>query len=133
MTNTRLTDPEVLEARYPVRLLEFSIRRGSGGSGLQRGGDGVTRRLEFLRPLSLSILSQRRGPYPPYGLAGGQPGALGRNEIRRVDCAHHNEKLPALVQTQVGPGDILTIETPGGGGYGTEKGSGVDCDELPPH
>ncbi len=118
MTNTRLTDPEVLEARYPVRLLEFSIRRGSGGAGLQRGGDGVTRRLEFLRPLSLSILSQRRGPYPPFGLAGGQPGALGKNTLCRVGSAQLDENLAALVQTQVDPGDILTIQTPGGGGFG---------------
>jgi 5-oxoprolinase (ATP-hydrolysing) len=118
MTNTRLTDPEVLESRYPVRLLEFSIRRGSGGLGQNRGGDGVTRRLEFLRPLSLTILSQRRGPYPPYGLAGGEAGALGHNEIRGVSPARRDEKLPALVQTQVEPGDILTIQTPGGGGFG---------------
>jgi 5-oxoprolinase (ATP-hydrolysing) len=123
MTNTRLTDPEVLEARYPVRLLEFSIRRRSGGAGRNRGGDGVVRRLEFLRPLSLSILSQRRGPYPPYGLAGGQHGASGQNSIRRAGCAHHDaamdEPLAALVQTDVESGDILTIQTPGGGGYGS--------------
>jgi 5-oxoprolinase (ATP-hydrolysing) len=118
MTNTRLTDPEVLESRYPVRLLEFSIRRGSGGAGQNRGGDGVTRRLEFLRPLSLSILSQRRGPYSPYGLAGGQPGAVGHNELRGVGPARRDEKLSALVQTDVEPGDILTIQTPGGGGFG---------------
>ena len=73
MTNTRLTDPEVLERRYPVRVVEFSIRRGSGGAGHKHGGDGVVRRLEFLRPLEVSILSQRRGPYAPYGLAGGLP------------------------------------------------------------
>ena len=81
MTNTRLTDPEVLEQRYPVRLVEFSIRRGSGGAGRHRGGNGVRRRIEFLRRLDVSILSQRRGPYPPYGLAGGEPGALGRNAL----------------------------------------------------
>jgi 5-oxoprolinase (ATP-hydrolysing) len=111
MTNTRLTDPEVLEARYPVRLREFSIRRESGGAGQHRGGDGVIRRIEFLRPLTLSILSQRRGPYPPYGLAGGQPGALGQNSVRRADDIA--AELPALVQTEVQPGDLLTIETPG--------------------
>ena len=116
MTNTRLTDPEVLEARYPVRLLEFSIRRGSGGAGLQRGGDGITRRLEFLRPLSLSILSQRRGPYPPYGLQGGGPGSVGRNSLRRADGSA--ETLTNLVQTSVQPGDILTIQSPGGGAVG---------------
>jgi len=119
MTNTRLTDPEVLEARYPVRLHEFSIRRGSGGEGKHRGGDGVVRRIEFLKPLTLSILSQRRGPYPPYGLAGGQPGALGKNTLQHVGQTFLSaEQLPGLVQTEVHPGDILTIETPGGGGWG---------------
>jgi 5-oxoprolinase (ATP-hydrolysing) len=119
MTNTRLTDPEVLEARYPVRLHEFSIRRGSGGAGQHKGGDGVIRRIEFLRPLTLSILSQRRGPYPPYGLAGGQPGALGKNTLQRVGQTFLSaESLAGLVQTEVQPGDILTIETPGGGGFG---------------
>jgi 5-oxoprolinase (ATP-hydrolysing) len=116
MTNTRLTDPEVLEARYPVRLLEFAIRRGSGGAGSRRGGDGALRRIEFLKPLTLSILSQRRGPYPPYGMAGGHPGALGRNVLTRVDG--HMEELPELAQVEVGPGDVLMIETPGGGGCG---------------
>jgi 5-oxoprolinase (ATP-hydrolysing) len=116
MTNTRLTDPEVLEARHPVRLLEFSIRRGSGGAGVRRGGDGVRRRIQFLRPLTLSILSQRRGSYPPYGCAGGQPGQFGRNSITGVDG--QEVALPALAQTQVQTGDILTIETPGGGGWG---------------
>jgi 5-oxoprolinase (ATP-hydrolysing) len=116
MTNTRLTDPEVLEARYPVRLKEFSIRRGSGGAGEHRGGDGITRRLEFLKPLTLSILSQRRGPYAPYGLDGGKPGDVGHNYLKRGDGTE--EVLGNLVQTQVNVGDILTIETPGGGGVG---------------
>jgi 5-oxoprolinase (ATP-hydrolysing) len=116
MTNTRLTDPEVLEARYPVRLHEFSIRQNSGGAGQHRGGDGIIRRIEFLNPLTLSILSQRRGPYPPYGLAGGNPGSLGRNSLKRA--AGIDEPLPNLVQTQVNPGDILTIQTPGGGAFG---------------
>jgi 5-oxoprolinase (ATP-hydrolysing) len=128
MTNTRLTDPEVLEARYPVRLHEFSIRRGSGGAGLHRGGDGVIRRLEFLKPLTLSILSQRRGLYAPYGLSGGQPGALGVNSIERVAQVARNlgmqesaqyESLRGLVQTEVQAGDVLTIATPGGGAWGT--------------
>lgn len=122
MTNTRLTDPEVLEARYPVRLREFSIRRGSGGMGIHRGGDGVIRRIEFLQPLTLSILSQRRGPYPPYGFSGGEPGALGRNELQRANG--QVEQLPALVQSQVLPGDVLTIETPGGGGWGVPAKAG---------
>jgi 5-oxoprolinase (ATP-hydrolysing) len=117
MTNTRLTDPEVIERRYPVRVREFSIRRGSGGAGRHRGGDGVVRRLEFLRPLQVSLLTQRRGPFPPYGLAGGQPGALGRNLLLRRE-ALEPEPLPALAQFVAQQGDILIIETPGGGGWG---------------
>jgi 5-oxoprolinase (ATP-hydrolysing) len=115
MTNTRLTDPEVLEQRYPVRLVEFSIRRGSGGAGRRRGGDGVVRRIEFLRDVELSILSQRRGPYPPYGLAGGRSGALGRNTLVRADGTR--ETLSGQVQLMARAGDVLTIETPGGGGF----------------
>jgi 5-oxoprolinase (ATP-hydrolysing) len=117
MTNTRLTDPEVLERRYPVRLWEFSIRPGSGGAGLRCGGDGVTRRIEFLRPLRLSILSERRGPFPPFGLHDGQPGAFGRNSLRHAAGDAHVD-IGGKVQTQVQPGDVLTIETPGGGGFG---------------
>jgi 5-oxoprolinase (ATP-hydrolysing) len=117
MTNTRLTDPELLERRFPVRLLEFSIRRGSGGRGRHRGGDGALRRIEFLRELTVSLLSQRRGPYPPYGLHGGQAGKLGRNVLK---CAGGGaEILPALAQFTVNAGDVLSIETPGGGGWGT--------------
>jgi 5-oxoprolinase (ATP-hydrolysing) len=116
MTNTRLTDPEILERRYPLRVRSFSIRRGSGGAGTQRGGDGVVRELEFLRPLEVSILSQRRGPYAPYGLAGGSPGALGRNTLLRADGTI--EHLLGRAQFTAQTGDVLTIETPGGGGYG---------------
>jgi 5-oxoprolinase (ATP-hydrolysing) len=116
MTNTRLTDPEVLERRFPVRVREFAIRRGSGGEGRHRGGDGVVRRLEFLRPLTLSLLTQRRGAHPPYGAAGGNAGLIGGNTITRKDGSQ--SELPAITQVQVEPGDILTIETPGGGGFG---------------
>lgn len=119
MTNTRLTDPEILERRYPVRLAEFSIRRGSGGAGLHRGGDGVVRRIEFLRPLAVSILSQRRGPAPPFGLAGGMPGALGRNMLRHADG--RQEQLGSLAHFTAQAGDELTIETPGGGGWGKKS------------
>ncbi|GIW93251.1 MAG: 5-oxoprolinase [Pirellulaceae bacterium] len=121
MTNTRLTDVEVLERRYPVRLREFSIRRGSGGTGRNAGGDGVIRCLEFLRPLCVSILSQRRSVYAPFGLEGGRPGAPGENLLIRADgrC----EKLPGIVQFQVAPGDILRIATPGGGGWGASNDS----------
>lgn len=117
MTNTRATDPEVLEQRYPVRLWEFSIRRGSGGAGAHRGGDGVVRRLEFLAPLEVSLLSQRRGPHPPYGLAGGRPGALGHNILRRADGSE--EILAGITCLAVQPGDSLILQTPGGGGLGT--------------
>jgi 5-oxoprolinase (ATP-hydrolysing) len=116
MTNTRITDPEVIERRYPVRIRKFSIRRGSGGSGAHRGGDGVVRRIEFLRPLEVSILSERRGPYAPYGVTGGKPGALGRNTLLRADGT--TIELDAKAQFKVESGDILTICTPGGGGWG---------------
>ena len=118
MTNTRLTDPEVLEFRYPVRLLEFAIRRGSGGAGRHRGGDGMVRTFEFLRPVTLSLLTERRGPYPPFGLEGGQPGSLGVNLLWRSG-AEQPETLPAKTLVDVQPGDRLTILTPGGGGWGT--------------
>jgi len=116
MTNTRLTDPEILERRYPVRVQEFSVRGGSGGAGRQRGGDGTIRKLEFLAPLELSLLTQRRGPHPPYGMAGGQPGAVGRNLLIRADGTV--QKLPGIAQLSVSPGDVLVVETPGGGGFG---------------
>jgi 5-oxoprolinase (ATP-hydrolysing) len=116
MTNTRITDPEIFERRYPVRLREFSIRRGSGGAGQHCGGDGVVRSIEFLRPVALSLLTQRRGPNPPYGLLGGEAGALGRNQLQRADGSI--VELAGIAQLEVAAGDILMIETPGGGGYG---------------
>jgi 5-oxoprolinase (ATP-hydrolysing) len=116
MTNTRLTDPEVLERRTPVRVQAFAIRQGSGGSGAHRGGCGVIRRLEFLRKLDVSILSQRRGAYPPFGANGGGPGALGRNVLTHRDG--RQKQLPHQAQFRAQPGDVLTIETPGGGGWG---------------
>lgn len=122
MTNSRLTDPEVLEWRYPVRVEEFSIRRGSGGGGAHRGGDGVVRRLRFLEPLTVSIVSSGRR-VPPYGLAGGLPGARGRNAVERA--AGTIEELPGVAQTSVQPGDAVVIETPGGGGYGAPRRADV--------
>jgi 5-oxoprolinase (ATP-hydrolysing) len=116
MTNTRLTDPEILESQYPVRVLRFETRRGSGGTGRHRGGEGVRREIEFLEELELSILSQRR-TRRPYGLAGGHPGAPGRNRVFRAGC-EAPEELPPIASTRVGPGDRLVIETPGGGGWG---------------
>ena len=110
MTNTRLTDPEVLEARFPVRLRELSLRRGSGGGGRHPGGDGVVRELELLRPLRVSLLSERR-VRAPFGLAGGEPGAVGRN-------LHDGRDLGGKATFDAPAGARLRIETPGGGGYG---------------
>ncbi|MDB5348692.1 MAG: acxA [Schlesneria sp.] len=117
MTNTRLTDPEVIERRYPVRIHEFSIRRGSGGAGRHRGGDGIVRKIEFLKPLRVSILSERRGPYAPFGLAGGSAGQLGQNLLQKDDGSTATD-LGGKVSIDVTAGDMLTIQTPGGGGYG---------------
>jgi len=105
-----------MEQRFPVRVTEFSIRRGSGGDGRNPGGDGVYRQLEFLAPLEVSILSNRREQWPPYGLHGGEPGACGRNTLLRP--GEEPRQLPGQVQLAVEPGDQLVIETPGGGGYG---------------
>ncbi|MEV6196771.1 hydantoinase B/oxoprolinase family protein [Streptomyces sp. NPDC051920] len=115
MTNSRLTDPEVLEWRLPVRLEEFAIRHGSGGPGHWRGGDGAVRRIRFLEPMTVSTLSQHRR-VPPYGMAGGEPGALGVNRVERADGSV--TELGGSDAADVGPGDVLVIETPGGGGYG---------------
>ncbi len=116
MTNSRLTDPEILEERFPVRLEQFAIRRGSGGVGHWRGGDGVVRQLRFLEPMTVSLLSGSRR-VAPFGLAGGGAAALGRNRLQRADGAW--EELGGRAERAVGPGDRLRIETPGGGGYGT--------------
>jgi len=115
MTNTRITDAEVLEARHPVRLREFSLRRGSGGAGRWRGGDGLVRRMELLAPVTASLLTQRRTTVP-YGLAGGAPGAPGRNRVLRRDGTE--ERLDARATVTLAPGDQLLVETPGGGGFG---------------
>ncbi len=115
MTNSLLTDPEVLEWRYPVRLESFAIRRGSGGAGQTRGGDGVVRRVKFLEPMTASILSNNRR-VPPFGLAGGAPGKVGRNRVVRADGSE--EELPGAAVTEMAAGDVFVIETPGGGGFG---------------
>lgn len=115
MTNSRLTDPEVLETRFPVRLEEFSIRRGSGGAGRWTGGDGTVRRMRFLEPMTAAILSNRRR-VPPFGADGGEAGALGKNQIERADGSV--EPLGSTAEAALAPGDIFVIETPGGGGYG---------------
>ncbi len=118
MTNSRLTDPEVLEWRFPVLLEAFAIRRGSGGAGARRGGDGIVRRIRFLAPMSAAILSSRRRT-APFGLAGGAPGARGRNYIIRRDG--RSEELDGCAQAEMQPGDVFVIETPGGGGYGVAE------------
>ena len=115
MTNSRLTDPEVLEDRFPVRLEEFSIRHGSGGAGQHHGGDGAVRRMRFLAPMDAAILSNRRR-VPPFGLDGGAPGTVGRNRIERADGSI--EMLGATAAVAMAVGDIFVIETPGGGGFG---------------
>ncbi len=115
MTNSRLTDPEVLETRYPVLVERFAIRRGSGGAGRWHGGDGTERRLRFLRPLRAGILSNRR-VVAPFGLAGGGDGRPGINRVERADGSA--ETLASTARVDMGVGDVLVIETPGGGGYG---------------
>jgi 5-oxoprolinase (ATP-hydrolysing) len=115
MTNTKITDPEILEHRYPVRLERFALRRGSGGEGRFGGGDGLVREIRFLEPMSLSILSQHRSE-GPYGLEGARPGQPGRQRLVRVDG--RVEELGAIDGREVNAGDRLVLETPGGGGYG---------------
>jgi 5-oxoprolinase (ATP-hydrolysing) len=127
MTNTRLTDAEVIERRYPVRLHEFSIRRGSGGAGQHRGGDGIVRRIEFLKPLTVSLLTQRRGNCDPFGLNGGANGAIGHNTLQRAG-SNEPEHLAGRARVDINPGDILRIETPGGGGWGEETCRTTRCD-----
>jgi 5-oxoprolinase (ATP-hydrolysing) len=115
MTNTRITDPEVLELRYPVRLSRFAIRRGSGGAGRWRGGDGAIRALRFLAPMTAVILASRR-EVAPFGMAGGQDGAPGRQWVLR---AHGTiEILGRRARVDMAAGDTIVIETPGGGGFG---------------
>ena len=115
MTNSRLTDPEVLEFRFPVRLDSYAIRAGSGGAGRWHGGDGGVRRVRFLQPMTASILSNGRR-VPAFGLAGGQPGAPGINRVERADGSV--EILGHIGSVQMAPGDVFVIETPGGGGCG---------------
>jgi len=115
MTNSRLTDPEILETRLPVRLDQFAIRRGSGGPGARKGGDGVVRSVTFLEPMRANILADRRR-VPPRGIMGGADAQAGRNWVERTDGTV--EMLTATESTNVDVGDRFVIETPGGGGYG---------------
>jgi 5-oxoprolinase (ATP-hydrolysing) len=118
MTNSRLTDPEILELRHPVRVESFMIRRGSGGAGRRHGGDGVVRRLLFTEPLAAAVISNRRR-IPPFGLAGGAPGLAGRNRVIRADGTQ--VELPGIARIELGAGDVLEIATPGGGGFGAAR------------
>jgi 5-oxoprolinase (ATP-hydrolysing) len=118
MTNSRLTDPEVLEFRFPVRVDSYQIRHGSGGRGRWRGGDGGVRRIRFLEPMTASILSNGR-KHGAFGMAGGEAGVTGENHVQRADGSV--EVLGHIGQVQVLPGDVIVIATPGGGGYGSFK------------
>ncbi|MDO9501947.1 hydantoinase B/oxoprolinase family protein [Falsiroseomonas sp.] len=120
MTNTRMTDPEVLELRYPVRLEEFAIRRGSGGAGQWVGGDGSRRRIRFLRPMEAVIVASRRR-VPPHGLHGGAAGAPGRQWVERADGTR--VEMAGCDRASLNPGDVLGLETPGGGGWGRPGGT----------
>ncbi len=120
MTNSRLTDPEVLETRFPVLLEEFSIRHGSGGDGAHRGGDGAVRRVRFLEPLTAAILSNHRRT-APFGAGGGEDAAVGVNRVERANGS--TEQLGATAEVAMGVGDVFVIETPGGGGFGAKRAS----------
>ncbi|MEC4718695.1 hydantoinase B/oxoprolinase family protein [Noviherbaspirillum sp. CPCC 100848] len=128
MTNSRLTDPEVLEWRFPVRLESYEIRHGSGGAGRWHGGNGGVRRIRFLEPMRATILSNNR-IVPPFGMAGGAPGRCGRNTVLRSDG--HVDELEFVASTDMQAGDVFVIETPGGGGFKTAPGA-EDARQLKP-
>ena len=115
MTNSRLTDPEILEMRYPVVLEDFHIRKGSGGAGERRGGDGTRRTIRFLKTMDCAILSSHR-TQPPKGICGGEPGEMGRTEVRRLDGSL--EELSGCDQTVLAAGEAVIVTTPTSGGYG---------------
>jgi len=123
MTNSRLTDPEVLEWRFPVRLESYAIRRGSGGAGRHGGGDGSVRRVRFLEPMTAVMLANHRR-VPPFGVAGGAPGAVGRNWVERAGYPAEGmrEEFGATCAVEMRAGDVFVIETPGGGGFGPASG-----------
>ena len=115
MTNSRLTDPEVLEFRYPVRLESYEIRANSGGAGRWHGGNGGTRRVRFLESMTASILANHRS-VAPFGMAGGEPGEPGRNWIERIDG--RIEQMRHIGSAEMNVDDVVVIQTPGGGGFG---------------
>ena len=118
MTNTRMTDPEVLESRFPVRVEEFSLRHGSGGAGKYRGGDGIMRKLRFNEAMTVTTLSSHRH-VRPHGAKGGLAGKTGENGIIRADGRH--EQLGGNAQAELAPGDVFVMKTPGGGGFGEKE------------
>ena len=123
MTNTRLTDPEILERRYPVVLDRFCLAEGTGGSGHYRGGDGVERKIVFRKPLSLSVLTERR-VIQPYGMRGGSSGERGLNLLVKKNGSEGDEEEPTVLNlgakcaVDVAAGDTFILRTPGGGGWG---------------
>ena len=124
MTNSRLTDPEVLETRYPVRLERFAIRAGSGGDGQWRGGDGLERTIRFLEPMTVSLISGSRR-VPPFGLHGGDNGACGVNLRLGIDGAE--QRLAGAVQLKLKAGEAIKLLTPGGGGTGDSRLRDAEC------
>ena len=116
MTNTRMTDPEMLEWRFPVQVEEFSIRRGSGGKGKRQGGDGATRKLKFLEPMTVTVICGHRR-VPPFGVDGGEPGATGKEWVERADG--RVDPVKGIDAVDVDNGDVFVMQTPGGGGFGT--------------
>lgn len=128
MTNTRITDPEIMERRYPVVLHQFKLRTGSGGEGRWRGGDGVVREIEFLRPLTAGILSERR-VLRPFGLLGGMPGRSGQNLMIRK--AGRVVNLGGRATVQLNAGDRMVILTPGAGGYGSPDAKEEGVGSIP--
>ena len=123
MTNSRLTDPEILERRFPVRVERFAIRTGSGGAGAQVGGDGAIRHIRFLAPMEAALLSTRRD-HAPQGIAGGSNARAGRQAL--ITAAGAIEALPGCFSVTVVAGDAIEIETPGGGGFGAASRPPID-------
>ena len=126
MTNTRITDAELLESRYPVRLVRFGLRRGSGGAGIHDGGDGIERELLFLEPVTCSIIGQHRAS-GPYGMAGGRPGAVGEQWLVRGKI---RMPLAGVGTTELQAGDRILIRTPGGGGWGSLADGVIEDDQA---
>jgi 5-oxoprolinase (ATP-hydrolysing) len=129
MTNSRLTDPEILERRFPVRLEVFEVRRGSGGDGAYPGGDGARRRIRFLAPMEVALLSTRR-EHAPLGLAGGGSAAMGSQRL--IEASGRVKELSGCFSITVRPGDAIEIETPGGGGFGAPGATPKDSTQGAP-